>query len=158
MNIYSKFCVLTKQVAFFSSSEELDSFIFFPFLLSCRKRQNKQYSLQVRFGCFYLHFGILCFVCMAHASGKIFLGQFIRLLLSALCCCGCRQRQPYVLLRSIRMNIIRNVKTTPNHHTRSQIDNSDFEFAICPNVFSSRTNNHFENHIVFADMSAVSML
>lgn len=48
--------------------------IIFPFLLSCQIRQNKQHSVQVQFGCFYLHFGITFFVCMAHASGKIFSG------------------------------------------------------------------------------------
>lgn len=49
--------------------------IIFPFLLSCQMCQNKQYSVQVQFDCFYLHFGVVR-ERNAHTSGKIFLVRF----------------------------------------------------------------------------------
>lgn len=52
--------VLKKWAALSSSKCWLCHNFSLSYLLSCQICQNKQYSVQVQFGCFYLHFGVPC--------------------------------------------------------------------------------------------------
>lgn len=113
-------------------------------------------------GCFYLHFGISSFVYMAHASGKIFLRQFFRLLLFAIWCCGCKQTCLYCYASFVCSW----QEKSNRHQTTIQINRKWLRLIlklqsrplqIYTSIIFISPDSH-PHWIVFAKMSAVSSL